>query len=41
MTLERSGPERWEVTVRDRYGERRNRCFVEGKRSRCELAKVH
>lgn len=40
MTLERSGPQRWEVTVRDRDGAVRNRCQIDGRRSSCEQARV-
>ncbi|MBQ5946039.1 metallophosphoesterase [Massilia sp. ST3] len=40
MTLERTGAASWEVGVWDREGRRRNRCTVEGSKSRCELAQV-
>jgi hypothetical protein len=40
MTMERTGPQSWDVGVWDRAGKRRNRCQVEGRKSRCELAQV-
>ncbi|MBQ5965131.1 metallophosphoesterase [Massilia sp. ZL223] len=40
MTLERSGAASWEVGVWDRHGRQRNRCTVEGSKSRCELGQV-
>lgn len=40
MTLERTGAASWEVGVWDRQGARRNRCTVEGRKSRCELGQV-
>ena len=40
MTLERLGAASWEVGVWDRHGQRRNRCTVEGSKSRCDLAQV-
>jgi hypothetical protein len=41
MTMERTGPDTWLVQVRDRDGRERNRCKVEGRTSRCEVAQVH
>jgi hypothetical protein len=41
MTMERTGPDGWLVRVHDRDGLERNRCKVEGKKSRCALAQVH
>jgi hypothetical protein len=41
MTMERTGPEAWRVVVHDRDGSERNRCKVEGRKSRCELGQVH
>ena len=40
MTLERTGAASWEVGVWDRRGQRRNRCTVEGSKSRCDLPQV-
>lgn len=40
MTMERTGPDAWLVTVHDRDGLPRNRCTVAGNKSACELAKV-
>ena len=40
MTMERSGPDAWQVVVWDRDGKRKNSCSVKGRRSRCELAQV-
>lgn len=40
MTLERSGPDRWEVTVRDADGNIRNTCKIEGRKSQCALPQV-
>lgn len=40
MTMERRGPDRWDVVIHDRDGTERNRCTVEGRRSRCALAQV-
>ena len=40
MTMERRGPDRWEVVVHDRDGRERNTCTVEGRRSRCALPQV-
>jgi hypothetical protein len=41
MSMERTGPDSWRVLVHDRDGRERNRCTVEGRKSRCELAQVH
>jgi len=41
MTMERTGAEAWLVKVWDRDGRERNRCTVEGRKSRCALAQVH
>ncbi len=40
MTLERSGPQSWDVTVRDADGAIKNTCRVEGRKSQCALAQV-
>jgi hypothetical protein len=40
MTMERRGEDRWEVVIHDRDGLERDRCTVEGRRSRCVLAQV-
>ena len=40
MTMERQGEDRWDVVVHDRDGRERNRCTVEGRRSRCALPQV-
>jgi hypothetical protein len=40
MTMERRGADRWEVVIHDRDGAERNRCSVEGRRSRCALPQV-
>ena len=40
MSMERTGPDSWRVLVHDRDGRERNRCLVEGRKSRCELAQV-
>jgi hypothetical protein len=40
MTMERTGPEAWRVSVRDLDGRERNSCKVEGRKSRCALAQV-
>ncbi|GAB3452468.1 metallophosphoesterase [Massilia terrae] len=40
MTMERTGPQDWLVTVRDRDGRERNTCRVHGKESSCEIAQV-
>jgi hypothetical protein len=40
MTLERSGPQQWEVTLRDADGAIKNRCQVIGSQSQCALAQV-
>jgi hypothetical protein len=40
MTMERTGPDAWRVLVHDRDGRVRNRCAVEGRKSRCELGQV-
>jgi hypothetical protein len=40
MTLERSGSQSWNVTVRDADGAIKNTCRVEGRKSQCALAQV-
>jgi hypothetical protein len=40
MTMERLGPDRWQVKVWDRDGRERNSCQVEGRRSMCAVAQV-
>lgn len=40
MTMERRGPARWEVQVRDRHGLVRNTCQVDGRHSLCARARV-
>jgi hypothetical protein len=40
MTMERLGPDRWQVKVWDRDGRERNSCQVEGRRSVCAVAQV-
>ncbi|NRR31057.1 metallophosphoesterase [Oxalobacteraceae bacterium] len=40
MTLERRGPQQWDVTVRDRDGQLRNTCTIDGRQSRCAQARV-
>jgi len=40
MTLERSGPDRWQVTVWNAQGELKNTCRVEGRKSQCALTQV-
>ncbi|MFC5478510.1 metallophosphoesterase [Massilia suwonensis] len=40
MSMERTGPDTWRVLVHDRDGRERNRCLVDGRKSRCELAQV-
>lgn len=40
MTMERTGPDAWQVGVWDRDGRQRNRCSVKGRKSQCELAQV-
>jgi hypothetical protein len=40
MTMERTGPAAWLVRVHDRDGLERNRCKVEGKKSRCSVEQV-
>lgn len=41
MTMERRGPDSWEVQVHDLHGAVRNTCQVQGKRSVCEHTRVH
>jgi hypothetical protein len=41
MTMERRGPDSWEVQVHDLHGAVRNTCQVRGKRSVCEHTRVH
>jgi hypothetical protein len=40
MTMERSGPDSWNVTVWDRDGRERNFCTVQGRKSACRIAQV-
>jgi hypothetical protein len=40
MTMERRGADRWDVVIHDRDGRERNRCTVEGRRSRCAMPQV-
>ncbi|HWJ96473.1 MAG TPA: metallophosphoesterase, partial [Telluria sp.] len=40
MTMERTGPDSWDVGVWDRDGKRRNSCKVSGRTSVCEVAQV-
>jgi hypothetical protein len=40
MTLERAGPRRWRVQVRNVAGEVVNRCEIDGRKSRCERDQV-
>jgi hypothetical protein len=40
MTMERKGPDRWDVVIHDRDGRERNTCTVEGRHSRCALPQV-
>ncbi|MYM82535.1 metallophosphoesterase [Duganella sp. FT50W] len=40
MTMERRGPQQWEVLVHDRHGQIRNRCQLDGRRSQCAVAQV-
>jgi hypothetical protein len=40
MTLERSGPEQWQVTLWNAHGEIKNSCTVDGSKSQCALAQV-
>ena len=40
MTLERAGPDRWRVQVRNVSGEIVNRCEIRGRRSHCERDQV-
>ncbi len=40
MTMERTGPDAWQVGVWDRDGKRKNSCSVKGRRSHCEVSQV-
>jgi hypothetical protein len=40
MTMERSGPDSWNVKVWDREGRERNACTVQGRKSACSIARV-
>jgi hypothetical protein len=40
MTMERAGPDAWNVAVHDRHGVLRNRCHLQGRRSACAIARV-
>ena len=40
MTMQRSGPDEWDVSVRDRHGAVRNTCRINGSKSWCALAQV-
>jgi hypothetical protein len=40
MTMERRGPDRWDVVIHDRDGRERNSCTVEGRHSRCAMPQV-
>jgi hypothetical protein len=40
MTMERTGPDSWQVIVHDRKGATMNTCTVEGRRSHCAIAQV-
>jgi len=40
MSMERTGPDRWQVVIHDRDGAPVNTCLVVGRHSRCELAQV-
>lgn len=40
MTMERRGPDAWDVLVWDAAGQLKNRCQLKGKQSRCEIKVV-
>jgi hypothetical protein len=40
MSMERRGPDRWDVVIHDRDGRERNSCTVEGRHSRCAMPQV-
>lgn len=40
MTMERTGPDSWQVVIHDRDGATMNTCTLEGRRSHCALAQV-
>lgn len=40
MTMERSGPGRWEVKIRNTDGKQMNACHVAGKHTVCDIAQV-
>lgn len=40
MTMERTGPDAWQVEVHDRDGNVRNRCHLQGRISTCAIARV-
>ncbi|WBS02596.1 metallophosphoesterase [Pseudoduganella sp. SL102] len=40
MTMERTGPDTWQVAVHDRGGNVRNRCQLQGRVSSCAVARV-
>ncbi|MES3022563.1 MAG: metallophosphoesterase [Pseudomonadota bacterium] len=40
MTMERDGPDSWDVRIWDRLGKLRNTCSLKGKKSLCEQAKI-
>jgi hypothetical protein len=40
MTMERTGPDAWNVKVWDRDGRQQNSCRVKGRKSHCEIAQV-
>jgi hypothetical protein len=41
MTMEKQGPDRWIIQVRDQTGAVVNRCSIHGKVSQCDVAQVH
>ncbi|GGX99255.1 metallophosphoesterase [Massilia dura] len=40
MTMERAGPDAWNVAVHDRHGTVRNRCHLQGRLASCAIARV-
>ena len=40
MTMERTGPDAWQVVIHDRMGAAVNSCTLEGRRSHCAVAQV-
>jgi hypothetical protein len=40
MTMERTGPDTWQVVVHDRDGKPRNTCTVRGRHSACAVPQV-